>query len=104
MCDQSKICIMPHVSRSIGALNVMYCTEIERNACAASCDWLEPRKEITRCSDMRDCPCARKYLSRVMFTVGRRLVYISTVIRTFADPNVTDFFYRTLIFVLKQVC
>lgn len=47
MCDQSKICIMPHVSRSIGALNVMYCTEIERNSCAASYDWLKPWKEIT---------------------------------------------------------
>lgn len=47
MCDQSKICIMPHVSRSIGALNVMYCTEIGRNSCAASCDWLKPWKEIT---------------------------------------------------------
>lgn len=76
MCDQSKICIMPHVSRSIGALNVMYCTEIERNSCAASYDWLEPRKEIACCSHVRDCPSyARKYLSRVVFTVGKRRVF-----------------------------
>lgn len=66
MCDQSKICIMPHVSRSIGALNVMYCTEIGRNSCAASYDWLEPRKEISW-SEVRDCPCARKDLSRDVY-------------------------------------